>query len=176
MSANRRLLEQFLADGTIDLQKGAIFATRPEPCSPELAWQRLEGLFLGLAIGDALGNTTESMLPQERRRRYGEIRDYLPNGHVDGRCLGLPSNDTQLTFWTLEQLLADGECRPDRVAARFCQGHIYGLGSTVREFLRNYQDKKLPWYRCGPKSAGNGSLMRIAPLILPHLGSATPDL
>ena len=176
MPPNRRLLEQFLADGTIDLQKGDIFANMPEPSGPELAWQRLEGMLLGLAIGDALGNTTESMLPQERRRRYGEIRDYLPNRHVDGRCLGLPSDDTQLTFWTLEQLLADGEFRPDRVAARFCQGLLYGLGDTVREFLRNYRDKGLPWYRCGPKSAGNGSLMRIAPLILPHLRSATPDL
>lgn len=35
---------------------------------------RLEGMLLGLAIGDALGNTTEAMLPSQRRRQYGEIR------------------------------------------------------------------------------------------------------
>ncbi len=51
-------------------------------------------MLLGLAIGDALGNTSESQAPAERRARYGEIRDYLPNGYAEGRRVGLPSDDT----------------------------------------------------------------------------------
>jgi len=47
---------------------------------------RYLGCLLGLAIGDALGNTTESILPGPRRQRYGEIRGYLPNSHADGRA------------------------------------------------------------------------------------------
>ncbi len=176
MTASRRLLEQFWADGTINLRPGAIFATVPPPLGPACTWERLEGMLLGLAIGDALGNTTESLLPSTRRRDCGEITDYLPHPYLDNQPLGLPSDDTQLTFWTLEQMLADNGFIPERVAARFCQGRIYGLGRTVREFLRNYKDKGLPWYQCGPKSAGNGSVMRIAPLLLPHLQSHTPDL
>jgi ADP-ribosylglycohydrolase len=59
---------------------------------------RIRGMLLGLAIGDALGNTSEGMLPDERKTRCGEIRDYLPNRHADGRRVGLPSDDTQLAF------------------------------------------------------------------------------
>jgi len=176
MTSNRLLLEQFWANGTINLQHGAIFATQPAPLGPAFTWERLEGMLLGLAVGDALGNTTESWLPSARRRAYGEITDYLPHPYLDNQPLGLPSDDTQLTFWTLEQMLADGGFIPERVAARFCQGRIYGLGRTVREFLRNYKEKWLPWYQCGPCSAGNGSLMRLAPLLLPHLQAPTPDL
>jgi ADP-ribosylglycohydrolase len=33
-----------------------------------------------------------------------------------------------------------------------------------------------PWYQCGPKMAGNGALMRIAPMIIPHLKTQTGDL
>ena len=129
---------------------------------------------LGLAIGDALGKTTESWFPRERRARFGEIHDYLPNRET-GEKKGLPSDDTQLAFWTLEQMLEDRGFVPERVASRFCRGRIFGIGGTVREFIRNYKNG-LPWYQCGPYSAGNGALMRIAPLLIPHLRLATPDL
>ena len=176
MTTNRDLLAQFWADGTIKVRPGAIFATTPAPLGAACTWERPEGLLLGLAVGDALGNTSESWLPEERSAFYGEITDYLPNPRLGGRRLGLPSDDTQLAFWTLEQMLADGGFCPERVAARFCRGTIYGLGRTVSEFLYNFQEKRLPWYRCGPESAGNGSLMRIAPLVLPYLRSPSPDL
>ncbi len=39
------------------------------------------------------------------RRTFGEIRDYLPNRHARHRPVGLPSDDTQLAFWTLEHLV-----------------------------------------------------------------------
>ena len=32
----------------------------------EISEQRLKGMLIGLAIGDALGNTSESMLPERR--------------------------------------------------------------------------------------------------------------
>jgi len=65
-----------------------------------LDFGRVEGMMLGLAIGDALGNASESQLPERRRERYGEIRDYLPNRYADCRRVGVPSDDTQLAFWT----------------------------------------------------------------------------
>ena len=34
----------------------------------------------------------------------------------------------------------------------------------------------VPWYQCGPASAGNGALMRIAPVIIPHLHKGGTDL
>ena len=77
-------------------------------------------MLLGLAIGDALGNTSESLTAAQRAEaQYGEIRDYLPNRHAAGRRVGLPSDDSQLAFWTLESLLERGELDPDDLSARF---------------------------------------------------------
>ena len=132
-------------------------------------------MMLGLAIGDALGNTSEGQVPSVRRGRYGEIRDYLPNRHADGRAVGLPSDDAQLAFWTLQQMLDDGGFVPAHVAERFSRGRIFGIGSTMKQFLRNYKSG-LPWKQCGAPSAGNGALMRIAPILIPHLKTGTADL
>ncbi len=170
----RDTLNDLLATGLIDLQRGALFDAVPRTHSSAV-WPRVEGMLLGLAIGDALGNTSESLRPRERRTYHGEVRDYLRNRYAGGRAVGLPSDDTQLAFWTLEQLLADDGLDPENLARRFASQRIFGLGSTVREFLRNRRDGR-PWYRCGPKSAGNGALMRIAPVLVPHLARPSTAL
>src|SRR3990167_73859 len=113
------------------------------------------------------------MLPEQRSSIYGEIRDYIPNRYVN-ESIGFPSDDTQLAFWTLEQVIADTGFNPERTAARFCRGKIFGIGSTVKRFIRNYKSG-IPWHKCGPKSAGNGALMRIVPIVIPHLKSGTSD-
>ncbi len=41
------------------------------PPRASIDWDRMEGMLLGLAIGDSLGNTSESKLPAERRARHG---------------------------------------------------------------------------------------------------------
>ncbi len=131
-------------------------------------------MLLGLAVGDSLGNTSESMTPEDRGWRFGEIRDYLPHPfHGDAR--GYPSDDTQIAAWTLEHLLEEGCIEPECLAERFAGSHIFGIGRTVRQFLRNL-GQGLAWSECGPDSAGNGALMRIAPVLLPHLTTGTPAL
>ena len=121
-----------------------------------------------------LGYTSESRLPSERREAHGEIRDYLRNRHVN-ESRGFPSDDSQLAFWTLEQLLLDDGLIPENVAKRFSRDRIFGIGATIREFLGNLKAGK-PWHASGPKSAGNGALMRIAPIVVPHLKTPTSDL
>lgn len=175
MSGNRRILERLFETGEIHLKRSPMFDESPDPTPVCTDYDRVEGMMLGLAIGDSLGRTTESMLPGERRDAYGEIRDYLPNRYVEG-LKGVPSDDTQLAFWTLGQMIQDRGFRPDRVAGRFCGKRIFGIGSAVREFVRNFKSGGLPWYRCGPRSAGNGALMRIAPMAIPHLRTGTSDL
>lgn len=172
---NEARLNQLFAGDAIRLRRGAIFDSVPAVV-PKSSYDRAEGMMLGLAIGDALGNTSEGQLPSSRRARFGEIRDYLPNQRAGGAAVGLPSDDSQMAFWTLEQLLADGRYIPENVATKFCSGRIFGIGSTVREFIGNYKDLKVPWYEAGPKSAGNGALMRIAPIVFPHLRTPSPAL
>lgn len=170
------LLNHLLAQGKIALEPAPILNQVPSPLPEDWDFGRVEGMLLGLAIGDALGNTTESQLPATRRQSYGEICDYLPNRYADDRPLGLPSDDSQMAFWTLEQLLEDGGLVPDHLARKFTQHQIFGIGSTVRAFLRSYKDLGLPWEQSAQPSAGNGALMRIAPVLIPHLRHPSPEL
>jgi ADP-ribosyl-[dinitrogen reductase] hydrolase len=172
---NRDILEKLFKQHAINLKCGNIFDRSPEPLPNNFDFDRIEGMMLGLAIGDSLGRTTEGKLPGKRRSIYGEIRDYLPTHHTKEKAIGLPSDDTQLAFWTLEQMLEDGGFIPDNVARSFTRDRIFGIGSAVKRFLKNYKSG-IPWYESGTKSAGNGALMRIAPMLIPHLESPSADL
>jgi len=171
---NRATLQRLFAEDAIDLQESPILDQGPPLSRVGVDFDKAEGMLLGLAVGDALGATTESRTPQERREALGEIRDYLLNRHVH-ECRGFPSDDSQMAFWTLEQLLRDDGLIPENVAARFSRDRIFGIGATVRDFLTNLKSGK-PWYACGPKSAGNGALMRIAPVLIPHLKEPSAEL
>jgi ADP-ribosylglycohydrolase len=172
---NRRLFQELCRAGRLNAMATPEFDQPPPPHARPVRADRVRGMLLGLAIGDALGNTSESLHPDERRRRYGEIRDYLPNPHAGGRRVGLPSDDTQLAFWTLEHLLEHGQLDPAALARRFSERRIFGLGQSVRSFLRNYKAGQ-DWPEAAARSAGNGALMRIAPVLLPHLGTPADDL
>jgi ADP-ribosyl-[dinitrogen reductase] hydrolase len=152
----------------------------PTPPRDTVTGDRLRGMILGLAVGDALGNTSEGQIPDDRRLAHGEIRDYLPNRHSANRRVGLPSDDTQMAAWTLESLLragttGGGGCLDlDDLAATFASRPLFGMGRTVLRFLRAYGQQvraKEPttWWELGQPSAGNGALMRIAPICFPHL-------
>lgn len=148
----------------------------PAPAAQDVTWDRVEGMLVGVAVGDSLGNTSESATPAQRRAWVGEIRDYLPHRYAGGRRVGLPSDDTQMTFWTLERLIADGGLDPAQLLADFADGRrIFGIGSSVKAAITANQ-RGAPWRFAGAKSAGNGALMRIAPVILPHLRKPTHAL
>ena len=174
---NRQKLLLLFENKRINIKQGWLFNTTPGRLSDNFDFGRVEGMMLGLAIGDSPGNTSEGMLPRQRHEVYGEIRGYLPDRKVKsgaGKVVrGYPSDDTQLAFWTLEQMLQDNGLNPDHLAGRFCRERIFGIGSTVREFTGNYRSGRIPWYECGPRSAGNGALMRIVPIVFLYLKAPT---
>lgn len=170
------LLQKLIRDGVVRVQEHELL-TQPPPRLPDNgSFDRVEGMLLGLAVGDALGNTTEGKTPVERRAAVGEITGYLPNPKAGGKAVGLPSDDTQLAFWTLEVLLQEGELNPDVLARRFTQERIFGIGGTVKEFIAAHKDQGRGWRFSGRNSAGNGALMRIAPVLLPYLRQPTAGL
>lgn len=176
MCNNSETFEELIESQEIALRRGPLFNFTAGPMNSGMDFDRIEGMMLGLAIGDSLGNTSESTIPSVRFSRHGEIHDYLPNRKAYMQAIGLPSDDTQLAFWTLEQMLEDGGFIPDNVAERFCEERIIGIGKAVREFVRSHKSGVRPWHRCAAHSAGNGSLMRIAPMLIPHLKSGTTNL
>lgn len=176
MLDNTALVQQLLSRREIALEAPSLLTAYPSTLPDDFDFARVEGMLLGLAIGDALGNTSESQLPSVRRQQFGEVRDYLPNRFAGGRPVGLPSDDSQMAFWTLEQLLEDEGMVPDHLARKFTQHQIFGIGHTVKGFLRSYKDQGRSWKESGQPSAGNGALMRIAPVLIPHLRQPSPAL
>jgi ADP-ribosylglycohydrolase len=167
VTSNLPLAARVISEGFLPARSALLQG--PGACVTGLAMpDRIRGMLLGLAIGDALGNTSEGQAPTDRAARHGEIRDYLPNHLAGNRRVGLPSDDSQLAFWTLESLLERGELDPEDLSARFASRPIVGVGESMQRFLNNRESGMSPWYRCGAESAGNGALMRIAPVVLLH--------
>lgn len=171
---NQAILDALFSQNAIRVRRGKAFDSPPQPRAVDS--DRMAGMMLGLAIGDALGNTSESQNLTARKANWGEIRDYLPNKYADKQPVGVPSDDSQMAFWTLEQLIEDGTYVPDRLAERFCIEQIFGIGSAVKKFVTNYRDQRIPWYQAGTESAGNGALMRIAAMLFPHVRQPSPAL
>lgn len=172
MIDNTALLKDLLARGAIRVRESKVLYESPPALPTSFRFEKVEGMLLGLAIGDALGAPSEGKPPAERRQRYGEVTDYLEGR----RGRGMGTDDTQLTFWTLEQLVDDRGLIPDQLAQKFCEHRIWGIGTTTRQFIANYEDRRTPWYEAGPDSLGNGALMRIAPIVVPYLRKPTASL
>src|SRR5512137_2823656 len=136
MTSNLSLAARVISEGFLPARSALLQGPRAAVSGP-IAADRIRGMLLGLAIGDALGNTSEGLSARERAARYGEIRDYLPNSRSAGHRVGLPSDDSQLAFWTLESLLEHEGRDLDDLSARFAAREIFGLGKAMQQFLRN---------------------------------------
>jgi len=161
--SNTEILRALFDEGLVNAVEWEELYSRPEPkVSRVEAADKVVNMLLGVAIGDSLGYPVEHLIPEERLKKYGLITSY-----VSGRAL--PSDDTQLTFDTVKVILEHGRVVPWELARIFASHRISGMGRTVKEFLRNYRERGLPWYRTGVKRPSNGALMRISPVIIPNL-------
>ncbi len=69
----------------LDWSEGLEEAPKPPGQPPD--WGRAEGMILGLAIGDALGNTSEGMLPSARRAAH-DTKDNDTVAAIVGAAVG----------------------------------------------------------------------------------------
>ena len=108
MIDNLYLLDDLIERNLIRIKKSNIFKESPQILPDWVGVSKIDGMLLGLAIGDSLGATSEGMTAKERYKKCGgEIRDYFPGKRSGFKRIGVPTDDTQLAFRTLDRLNKD---------------------------------------------------------------------
>jgi len=134
--------------------------------------ERYRGCLLGLATGDALGTTLEFHSPGS----FTPLKDMVGGGPFHLRP-GEWTDDTSMALCLAESLIERKGFDPvDQLECYdrwFRTGHLsstggcFDIGNTTRQALQLFEQTHQPY--CGSTetySAGNGSLMRLAPVAL----------
>ncbi len=134
--------------------------------------ERYQGCLLGLAVGDAIGTTVEFM----DRGSFPPVTDMVGGGPFDLEA-GQWTDDTSMALCLAHSLIhCDGFDASDQMN-RYCNwwqygymsstGECFDIGMTVSGALARYMETKNSFAgSIDPFSAGNGSLMRLAPIAL----------
>ncbi len=136
------------------------------------AEDRARGALLGLAVGDALGAALEWLSPDQITARYGGVLRDMVSSHLWQR--GEWTDDTAMALALAESLDERGGYDVDDVFARYALWARSGpadIGTTVARALRHARSAAEAraaaaayHEESGGRSAGNGSLMRTAPI------------
>jgi ADP-ribosyl-[dinitrogen reductase] hydrolase len=133
---------------------------------------RFLGCLAGLAVGDAVGTSLEFMPPGS----FAPLTDMLGGGPF-GLEPGQWTDDTSMALCLAESLVVTGSFDPRDQMERYLRwyregywsstGRCFDIGNTVRTALRRFEATGEPFAGSSdPRSAGNGSLMRLAPVVL----------
>jgi len=133
---------------------------------------------LGLATGDAIGTTVEF----SPRGSFPPVTR-MTGGGPFGLKPGEWTDDTSMALCLAESLIVKGEFNPADQMTRYLNwwkwgylsstGTCFDIGMTVRAALDKFADTGNPYSGdTSPRTAGNGSLMRLAPVVL----FACPDV
>ena len=141
--------------------------------------ERYHGALLGLAAGDAVGTTVEFSPPGT----FTPVTDMAGGGpfHLQP---GEWTDDTSMALCLAESLIErrgfDAADQMGRYVRWRSHGHLssngrcFDIGNTVAGALRRFEATGDPWAgSTDPYSAGNGSIMRLAPVPLFYAADAT---
>jgi ADP-ribosyl-[dinitrogen reductase] hydrolase len=131
---------------------------------------RFRGCLLGLAVGDAVGTTAEF----KPRGSFPEITDLCGGGPFSLNP-GEWTDDTSMALCLAESLIHCAGCDPLDQMQRYCawqergymssNGRCFDIGITVSSALDRFRRSGDPYSGAtDPRSAGNGSIMRLAPV------------
>jgi ADP-ribosyl-[dinitrogen reductase] hydrolase len=134
--------------------------------------ERYRGSLLGLACGDAVGTAVEF----QTRGTFAPLTDMIGGGPF-GLAPGKWTDDTSMALCLAESLLNKSGFDAVDQMGRYLNwwqwgylsstGDCFDIGMTVRQALMSYQETGNPFAgSTDPQSAGNGSLMRLAPVVL----------
>ena len=139
---------------------------------PPLMQDRYRGALLGLAVGDAVGTTLEFEPPGT----FEPITDMVGGGPF-GLVPGQWTDDTSMALCLAESLVEQQAFDPVDQMKRYVRwwregylsstGAFIDIGGTVRSALSHFESTGEPLSgSTDPYSAGNGSIMRLAPVPL----------
>lgn len=131
---------------------------------------RYRGCLLGLACGDAVGTTVEF----KGRGTFPPLTDMVGGGPF-GLPAGAWTDDTSMALCLAHSLLHRKGFDPADQMERYCRwwehgylsstGRCFDIGATVAAALRRYRRSGEPFSgSTDPHTAGNGCLMRLAPV------------
>lgn len=144
----------------------------PRSASLDSVFERARAAYLGLAIGDALGATTEFMMPGEIKATYKVHRKIIGGGWLYLKP-GQVTDDTEMSLALGRALLPSGEWELSKIADNFLawmKSKPVDIGSTCRRGIRDYMIKGQLETPYNEWDAGNGAAMRMAPVALFTLG------
>ncbi len=132
--------------------------------------ERYRGALLGLAAADAVGTALEFQAPGS----FKPIDDMVGGGPFRLQA-GQWTDDTSMALCLAESLIKRQGFEPVDQLQRYVRwyreghmsstGHCFDIGNTIRTALSHFEQTNEPY--CGsthPMSAGNGSIMRLAPI------------
>jgi ADP-ribosyl-[dinitrogen reductase] hydrolase len=134
--------------------------------------ERALAAYLGFAIGDALGATTEFMTPGEIAERYGVHKEIIGGGWLRLKP-GQITDDTEMALALGRSLIRCGGFDARDVCEEFAAWLKTGpvdVGSTCRRGIRRYITSGTVEGPFFEGDAGNGAAMRILPLALATFG------
>lgn len=128
--------------------------------------ERITGAYLGLAIGDALGATTEFLTPNEIREKHGVHRNISGGGWLNLRA-GRVTDDTEMTLALGQTIIGQRAVKAVPVAEAFSQWmktKPVDIGNTVRRGIIHYRTSGNAAVMENEFDAGNGACMRCLPV------------
>jgi ADP-ribosyl-[dinitrogen reductase] hydrolase len=135
--------------------------------------ERATAAFLGLAIGDALGATTEFMAPLEIKGKYKVHRKMIGGGWL-GVKAGHVTDDTEMSLALARAVVDSNGWNLQQIADNFVswmRNKPIDIGATVRKGIRQYMTYGTLEMPLNEWDAGNGAAMRMAPVSLCSFGN-----
>lgn len=142
-------------------------------CS-NMSLDQAKGMFVGLAVGDALGTTLEFSIPRKGDSLHTEIIGEGPFNLPPGTF----TDDTSMAIALATSLINKKEFQPIDIMNEFSEwyhrgkhsphGKCFDIGMTTLQALTKGEVDKLRPY-CGSaaeNSSGNGNIMRLAPIVI----------
>ena len=140
---------------------------------PAVTRDRFRGTLLGLAAGEALGTPAEFLTAEQVVEKYGVITEMIGGGVYD-IAPGEITDATEMMLCLAGSLADNGEFEPEDIMARlgsWLDSQPHHVSLTVRAALISYRSgthwdvaSRRAFEILGGPTAGNGSLIRCAPV------------